>query len=255
MALWLQSNCDCEVIEGLISQKRSDCNQREGEEKTRAQRRPAEGNQSRQARKEKKERRKFYPNMQVDVELILQSPNAFIETLPQLLIGIPIPPTFNVLLLLLFSFLQEFNGGRGGGSIKNDCTTALRCCLETWQLMCEIWDGKQVFEKLLWATSCFSNVCVFPDVSILRRETAPPGPIDGNSRKSSLRSSSSFVYFYFLLEPRSPTPWRDFTLWSLYYLSCIHFLLFIYYLFSPDHLIETLNDSSFWIFYKLSKVC
>lgn len=166
MALWLQSNCDCEVIEGLISQKRSDCNQREGEEKTRAQRRPVEGNQSRQARKKKKERRKFYSNMQVEVKLILQSSNAFIETLPQLLIGIPIPPTFNV--LWLFLFCKNF---RGGGSIENDCTTALRCCLETWQLMCEIWDGKQVFDKLLWATSCFSNV------SILRRETWQRGKL------------------------------------------------------------------------------
>lgn len=109
--------------------------------------------------------------MQVDVKLILQSPNAFIETLPQLLIGIPIPPTFNVLLLLLF-FCKNLSGGGG--------------CNQKWlyngfevlfgNLAANVWNLR--WKTGFWEIIVSDKLCVFPDVSILRRETAPPGPID-----------------------------------------------------------------------------
>lgn len=132
--LWLWSNRGSDIA------KRSDGNQREGKEKhERSGDRWKEIKAGRQEKKE--ERRKFYSNMQVDVKLIRMhllkhSLNFWLEF-----------QYHPLLMCFCFFFFLFCKNLRGGFFNQNDCTTALRCCLETWQLMCEIWDGKQVFDK------------------------------------------------------------------------------------------------------------
>lgn len=96
MALWLQSNCDCAVIEGLISQMLRRQPAREGK-KTQAQQQPVEGDQSRQANKNKG-KEKVWLSCAVSTQLLTWSWSfgcGARRICSILLIGIPILPGFN----------------------------------------------------------------------------------------------------------------------------------------------------------------